>query len=217
MSQDITMRATPRSPADVRVRLEFWQAVTGGCLALFVAVHLLLEGSVVISPSITNWIGWIMEEAYLAQVAAPAVLMLILVHFWLAARKMPFRAGEARIFISHSRALRDLDTWLWLVQIASAIIILFGAFFHIYGIMTELPITVESSHLRLHGGWILFYTVFLPATILHTGIGIYRIGVKYGIISGARRCFWRKAIWAVMGCYFLLGCCALTRVWFYAN
>lgn len=203
-----------RTPREILSRLDFWQAISGGILALFVCVHLVLEGTVVISPRITNFIGWIMEETWMAQIAAPLILLLIIFHFWIAARKMPFRAGEMQIFVQHSRALQDLDTWLWMVQIVTAVVILVGAFFHVYGVMSDLPITVQKSFARLHHGWALFYIIFLPCTILHTGIGVYRIGVKYGFISKARRMFWRRVIWIVMGCYLLLGTCALTRVWF---
>ncbi len=208
---------TKRSPQEIRNRLDFWQATSGALLALFVCVHLVLEGSVVLSPKITNTIGWLMEETYVAQVAAPLILLLILFHFWIAARKMPFRAGELTIFVDHSRALRDIDTTLWLIQVFTAIVILVGAFFHVYTVMTDLPITVAESAKRLHKGWLLFYVVFLPCTILHTGIGIYRIAVKYGFLSKARRIFWRKVIWIGMGCYLILGICALTRVWFLFN
>ena len=203
-----------RTPQEIRSRLDFWQAVSGAILALFVCVHLVLEGTVVISPNITNWIGWIMEETYMAQTAAPIILLIIIFHFWIAARKMPFRAGELQIFAQHSRQLQDLDTWLWMVQVVTAVVILVGAFFHVYGVMSDLPITVQKSFERLHHGWTLFYVLFLPCTILHTGIGVYRIGVKYGFISKAARLLWRRIIWIVMACYLVLGCCALTRVWF---
>lgn len=204
-----------RTPQEILSRLDFWQAVSGAVLALFVCVHLILEGTVVISPTITNFIGWIMEEAYMAQVGAPIILLLIIFHFWIAARKMPFRAGEMQIFVQHSRELQDLDTGLWLVQVITAVVILVGAFFHVYGVMSNLPITVMKGYERLHHGWALFYVLFLPCTILHTGIGVYRIGVKYGFISKTRRAFWRKLIWIVMACYFVLATSALTRVWFY--
>lgn len=206
-----------RSPQAVLNRLDFWQAVTGAVLALFICVHLVLEGSVVISPAVTNWIGWMMEETYMAQVAAPVILLIIVWHFWIAARKMPFRSGELQVYLSHSKDLRDLDTTLWLVQVFTAVIILVGAFFHVYTVMTDMPIEVYKSTERLHMGWIMFYVFFLPACILHTGIGIYRIGVKYGFISKKARFFWRGLIWAGMGAYLLLGCCALTRVWFYTG
>lgn len=206
---------TPRSPQDVRNRLDFWQALSGGLLAIFVCFHLFFEGTVVISPSITNAIAWIMEEIYLAQVAAPVVLLLIVFHFWIAARKMPFRQGELAIFIDHSRALKDTDTWLWLVQVFTAVVILVGAFFHVYTVMTDLPINVAESAKRLHDGWMCFFVVFLPCTILHTGIGIFRIAAKYGVCTRATRRTWTRAIWIGMGCYLVLGICALTRTWFY--
>lgn len=204
----------PRSPQEIVSRLDFWQAFSGGLLAIFICVHLVLEGSVVISPNITNWIGWIMEETYVAQIAAPVILLLIVFHFWIAARKMPFRAGELQIFVENSKALNQLDTWVWLVQVVTAVIILVGAFFHVYSVMIDLPITVAESTKRLHEGWIIFYVFFLPACILHTGIGIYRIAVKYGILKKSQKIFWRRVIWAGMGCYLLLGICSITRVWF---
>ena len=203
-----------RSPADVRSRLDFWQALSGAVLALFICVHLLLEGSVVISPKLTNGIAWLLEATFLTQVVAPVIILLVVFHFWIAARKMPFRANELAIFVRHSRSLREADTWLWLVQVFTAVVILAGAFFHVYTVMTDLPITVDGSSKRLHDGWLAFYVVFLPCVILHTGIGIYRLAVKFGICSRAGRDRFRKAVWIIMACYLALGTLALTRVWF---
>ncbi|MBQ7608364.1 MAG: succinate dehydrogenase/fumarate reductase transmembrane subunit [Desulfovibrionaceae bacterium] len=205
---------TPRSPKDIRSRLDFWQALTGACLALFVTVHLLLEGSVVLSPDLTNSIAWFLEASYIAQIAAPCIVLLILVHFYIAARKMPVRAGELQIFVAHSKALKETDTWLWLVQVFTAIIILAGAFFHVYTVMTDLPITANGTAARLHNGWIFFHLVFLPSVIAHTGIGVWRLAVKYGICLKKDRDVWRRRIWITMACYMLLGLCALTRLWF---
>ena len=204
---------TPRSPELIRQRLDFWQALSGACLAFFVCIHLLLEGSVVLSPNLTDGIGWLLEATYAAQLGAPCILLLIVFHFWIAARKMPFRAGELAIFVDHARTLKDPDTWLWLVQVATAVIILVGAFFHVYTVMCDLPIEVVKSSHRLHQGWLLFHALFLPSVIAHTGIGIFRIAVKYGYCVKARREVWRRRIWIAMGCYLLLGVLALSRVW----
>ena len=106
------------------------------------------------------------------------------------------------------------DTWLWLVQVFTAIVILLGAFYHVYTVMTDLPINVAGSAKRLHSGWLAFYVVFLPCVILHTGIGIYRIAVKFGICTKSSKPQWRKWTWIVMACYLLLGALALTRAWF---
>lgn len=194
--------------------MDFWQALSGAVLALFICVHLVLEGSVVISPVITNGIGWLLEATYMAHIAAPVLILIIVAHFVIAARKMPFRIGELGIFYRHSRMLKDFDTTIWLVQVATAIVILVGAFSHVFTVMTAMPIEVSGSVARLHSGWIFFHIVFLPCVILHTGIGIYRLAVKFGVCSKARKEVVRRKIWIVMGCYLLLGACALTRVWF---
>lgn len=203
-----------RSPAEVKSRLDFWQALSGAVLALFICVHLILEGSVVISPALTNTIAWLLEVTWMAQIAAPILILIIVAHFVIAARKMPFRAGELGIFVDHSKSLKESDTWLWLVQVATAIIILVGAFAHVFTVMTDMPIEVSGSVKRLHDGWLLFHAIFLPSIILHTGIGVYRLAVKFGVCTKANREKVRKAIWIVMACYLALGALALTRVWF---
>lgn len=202
-----------RSPA-ARSRLDFWQALSGAVLAIFICVHLILEGSVVISPDLTNGIAWLLEVTWLAQIAAPCLILLILFHFYIAARKMPFRAGELGIFVNHSKSLRELDTWLWLVQVFTAIVILACAFAHVFAVMTDMPINVAGSARRLHSGWIFFYAIFLPCIILHTGIGIYRLAVKFAFCTRAGRDKLRKVVWIGMGLYFLLGILALSRSWF---
>ena len=206
--------ALSRTPGEAKTRLDFWQAASGAVLALFVCVHLTLEGTVVFSPALTNGIAWFLEATWLAQIAAPLIILLIVFHFYIAARKMPFRANELGIFVRHSKSLKDFDTWLWLVQVFTAIVILLGAFYHVYTVMTDLPINVAGSAKRLHSGWLAFYVFFLPCVILHTGIGVYRLAVKFGVCTKSTKPAWRKWVWIVMGCYLLLGTLALTRVWF---
>lgn len=206
--------ALNRYPVDARSRLDFWQAASGALLAFFVCVHLLLEGSVVFSPTLTNGIAWLLEAVFLTHIVAPVIVLLVLFHFWIAARKMPFRANELDIFVKHSKSLREADTWLWLVQVFTAVVILAGVFFHVYTVMTDLPINVAGSAKRMQSGWLAFYAFFLPCVILHTGIGVYRLAVKYGVCVKAVRETWRTRIGIVMGCYFVLGVLALARVWF---
>lgn len=194
-------------------RLDFLQAISGAVLALFVCIHLILEATVILTPSLTDAIAWALEATWVAQISAPLIVLLVFFHFYIAARKMPVRAGELGIFIRHSRALKEQDTWLWLVQIATALIILAGTFFHVYTVMTDLPISVARSAARLHEGWLAFYIFFLPAVILHTGIGIYRLAVKYGLCTRADRAVWRKRIMIGMAAYAVAGCLALVRVW----
>ena len=202
-----------RNSVGGKTTLDFWQAATGAFLALFVCVHLLLEGTVVVNPALTNGIAWFFEATWLTHMVAPLIILLIVFHFYIAARKMPFRAQELGIFVKHSKILNDFDTWLWLVQIFTAIVILLGVFYHVYAIMTDLPIDVAGSAKRLRSGWLACYVFFLPCVILHTGIGVYRIAVKYGVCVKRAKLMCRKWIWIVMGCYLLLGSLALARVW----
>ena len=84
---------TDRNVPDARRnRLDFWQAASGALLALFVCVHLMLEGTVVLSASLTNAIAWLLEATFVAQISAPIIVLLVVFHFYIAARKMPFRA-----------------------------------------------------------------------------------------------------------------------------
>lgn len=203
-------------PDPGRNRLDFWQAVSGAVLALFVCVHLVLEGTVILTPTLTNGIAWLLEALWIAQISAPLIVLLVAFHFYIAARKMPFRAGELQLFIRHSRSLREQDTWLWLVQVLTAIIILMGVFYHVYTVMTDLPISAARSAARMHAGWLPFYVIFLPSVILHTGIGIYRLAVKFGYCTRASRDVWRKRVMIGMAVYAAIGFVAMIRVWFLA-
>ena len=207
------MQTVP-GPARTANPLDFLQAAYGGIIALFAALHLLLEGSVVISPLLTNGIARLLEATYIAHIAAPLLILLLLLHFFLAARRMPLQNGELSAFIRHSLRLKEEDTWLWLVQVGSGMVILVFVFSHILLVMTNLPIDVARSAARLRQGWIFFYALFLPCVILHSGIGAYRIGVKYGFCPRDQRARWRKTVRIAMGCYFVLGLLGLLRIWF---
>ena len=173
-------------------RLDFIQAVTGVLLILFLWAHLMLVSSVVISPKLMNWIGWFFEATYMAQLGGPVIFLLMIYHFVVAARKMPFKAGEACTFWHNAQALRHKDTWMWVVQVVTALIILVMGSIHMYVVLSTLPITAEKSAARVQDGWLWFYLVLLPMAELHVGIGFYRLGVKYGFITRANRCFWQR-------------------------
>jgi fumarate reductase subunit C len=201
-------------PARRPNKLDFLQAVSGGTLALFVAVHLLLESTVIISPTLANGIAWLLEETFVVHIVAPLVLLLVIFHFYIAARRMPLRSGELPTFIKHCRQLKEQDTCFWLVQVGTGVLILVFVFYHILLVLTNMPIEVVHSSARLHQGWIFFYLLFLPCAVLHSGIGVYRLGVKYGFCPRPLRARWRKGVWAAIGCYLVLGLLGLTRVWF---
>ena len=197
-------------------RLDFIQAVSGALLILFLWAHLLLVSSVIISPAIMNGIAWFFEATYMAQIGGPIILLLMVYHFIIAARKMPFRAGELCLFWKHAKQLRHKDTWLWLVQVGTAIVILVMASIHMYTVLSTLPITAARSAARVQEGWLPFYLVLLPMAELHVGIGFYRLGVKYGYITRATRSRWQRNEYAMTGIFIVIGLLTLARLYFLA-
>ncbi|BDQ36634.1 fumarate reductase [Pseudodesulfovibrio nedwellii] len=168
--------------------LDWLQMLSGVSLILFMWCHMLLVSSVVISPNVMNSIAHFFEATGMAQVGGPLIFLVFLTHFVLAARKIPFRADGQKTIWQHARMMRHGDTWLWVVQVVSAMIILVMGSIHMWVILTDLPITAAKSAARIQGGfWAVFYLILLPLAELHVGIGFYRIGVKWGFVKDKDR------------------------------
>lgn len=196
----------------IPTRLDFIQAVSGVLLILFLWAHLILVSSVIVSPSLMNAIAWFFEVTFMAQLGGPIIFLLMVYHFLVAARKMPFRQGETGVFLCHARMLRHSDTWMWVVQIVTAIVILVMASIHMYEVLSTLPITAAKSAARVQGGWLPFYLVLLPMAELHVGIGFYRLGVKYGFITRESRRLWQRREYVMTGGFIVIGLLTLLRL-----
>ena len=194
--------------------LDFIQMLTGVGLILFMFSHMILVASIHLGPGVMNTIGGFLEDTYLAQTGGPLIGLVFLGHFVLAARKVPFRSQEQRTIWSHSKRLHHLDTWLWVVQAATAMIILIMGGIHLWTVLTNLPLTAAKSAARIQGGyWLVFYMILLPLVWLHVGIGFYRIGVKWGVITRVRRRFSTLFIYLLTLVFILIG--AITLYTFY--
>ena len=170
--------------------LDVAQMATGVALILFMWSHMMLVASVNLGSGVMNAIGKFLEDYYLAQTGGPAVGLLFLLHFALAARKIPFRAAEQSAMWRHSRRFQHTDTWLWVVQAITGMVILVMGSIHMWTVLTSLPITAGRSAFRIQGGWwLLFYMVLLPTVELHVGIGLYRIAVKWGFVTSRQRSY----------------------------
>jgi fumarate reductase subunit C len=183
------------SRADLRTAayLDFVQMLTGVGLILFMWSHMLLVASINLGPNTMNTLAKFLEDYYLAQTGGPMIGLVFLVHFVLAARKLPFRSQEQKAIWQHSKRLHHLDTWLWVVQAGTAMIVLIMGSIHLWTVLTNLPITAAKSAARIQGGfWLVFYMILLPMIELHVGIGFYRIGVKWGIIKRSNRPFYKR-------------------------
>ena len=176
------------------------QMLTGVLLCCFVLMHMVLVSSVILSPKIMVSLAVFLETSYLAQIGGPIILLVMILHFILAARKMPFSPLELREFWRQAKMMHHMDTWLWLVQVATAIVILVMASAHVINILSNLPISADKSAAAIQGGMVPFYLVLFAALDLHIAIGLYRVGVKFGILNRENRLKWRKyALYLVIG------------------
>lgn len=170
---------------------DFLQMATGVALVLFMWAHMILVASINLDfggGRVMNLIAGFFEATYMAQIGGPAIFLVMVLHFLMAARKFPFRAEEQKAMWRHTVRFNHMDTWLWIIQAATAFIILLLGSIHMYSVLTTLPITAAKSASRIQTGWwLLLYLVLLPCIELHVGIGAYRIGVKWGWIKRSNR------------------------------
>jgi fumarate reductase subunit C len=209
MSVDATLFVTRPGRRDAY--LDWLQMLTGAGLVLFMWAHMILVSSVVLSPKIMNAIAYFFEATYMAQVGGPLIFLVMIIHFVLAARKIPFRVEGQKTIWEHAKMLRHRDTWLWVVQAVTAMIILIMASIHMFVVLTNLPITATKSAERVQSGWGWFYLFLLPCIELHVSIGFYRMGVKWGIVKTENRAQAKKAENILLAVFLVIGLVTLLR------
>ena len=200
------------APSRTSAYLDGLQMLTGVALITFMWSHMVLVASVNLGAEAMNTLARFFEETYMAQVGGPMIGCVFLLHFLLAARKIPFRMDQQTTIWKHSRVLRHTDTWLWVIQALTAMIILIMGFIHMWTVLTDLPITAAKSAARIQGGfWLVFYLILLPMVELHVGIGFYRIGVKWGFIRRNRRKGFKRFENILTGLFVLIGLITIVR------
>jgi fumarate reductase subunit C len=193
--------------------LDWLQMLTGAGLILFMWSHMILVSSVIIGPGAMNAIAEFFETTYMAQVGGPLIFLVFLFHFFLAARKVPFRMEQQQTISAHARMLRHRDTWLWVVQVVTAMVILLMGSIHMWVVLTDLPILAEKSAARVQTGWWLaFYLLLLPLVELHVSIGFYRIGVKWGFLRRDNRATGKKIEYGLLAIFITIGLLTLIRL-----
>jgi fumarate reductase subunit C len=200
------------APSRTSAYLDWLQMLTGAGLVLFMWCHMVLVASVNLGADAMNAVAIFFEETYMAQVGGPMIGFTFLLHFILAARKVPFRMEQQATIWKHSRVLHHLDTWLWLIQAFTAMVILIMGSIHMWTVLSTLPITAAKSAARIQGGfWLVFYLILLPMVELHVGIGFYRIAVKWGLIRRKTRKGFKKFENILTGIFILIGLITIVR------
>lgn len=211
MSTAESMGHVPR-PSTGSGILDVLQAATGAALILFMWSHMVLVSSVLLGEDAMDTLARFFESTYMAQVGGPIIGAGFLLHFVLAARKMPWRLDEQRTIWKQAKLLRHMETWMWVVQAVTAMIVLVLGAIHMWTVLADLPITAQKSAARVQGGfWLALYCVLLPMVELHVGIGFFRIGVKWGFIRRRAR-KWYSSLEKLLLLFFLtIGVITLVR------
>ncbi|WP_028574487.1 fumarate reductase [Desulfonatronovibrio hydrogenovorans] len=195
--------------------LDWLQMFTGLCLISFMYLHALFVASIIFGTGAFNALANFFEDYYLAQVGGPLIVLIFFAHFILAARKIPFRSEQQKKLWFQSKMLAHRDTWMWVVQVVSAMIILIMGAIHMWVVLTDLPITADKSAARIQSGfWLTFYLILLPMVELHVGVGWYRLGVKWGFIKSQARKKVKKFEYYITGFFIFLGLITLIRFLF---
>ena len=92
-----------RAPGRISAYLDWLQMLTGVSLILFMWSHMVLVASINLGPNAMNTLARFFEDTYMAQVGGPMVGFAFLLHFLLAARKIPFRMEQQSTVWKHSR------------------------------------------------------------------------------------------------------------------
>lgn len=189
----------PRPPAYARLAgatraglasacLEWLQSIAGAALLCFLWLHLLLLASVLAGPALLDDLGRFLADWRLDRLAGGLAVLLLLLHALAAARRLPLRLTELGPFWEQARLLRHGDTWLWLLQVGSGLGVLLLGAIHLWEALGSLPVAAATSAARTRQWpWAVFYLLLLPLVELHAAAGLYRLAVKWGLLSQRRR------------------------------
>lgn len=221
MSKKKTINKTP-------ARLDFLQSLTGIILALFISGHILFESSILISKDAMYTMTMFFEGYYffgekypsIISFLAISILIIIIVHAAVALRKFPASYAQFKIFRHHMKGLNHHDTSLWAVQVITGFAMFFLASIHLYTMITlpgEIGPYTSSERISTGVMWPLYF-LLLFAVVIHAGVGVYRLVLKWGLFEASeqkfmkqRRILLRNIMYFVITLYLVIGMASLVR------
>jgi fumarate reductase subunit C len=200
--------------------LDAVQGASGLVLVLFMWAHMLLVSSILLGKDAMYRVARFLEGDYifgrpyplLVSAIAVGIFLVMVVHAVIAIRRIPASWREYSVFLRHARGLRHADTWLWLLQVVTGLLLMFLASTHLYQ-MALHPGDIgpyESADRFVTGGMAPLYAVLLFAVELHAGIGLYRLVLKWGLLPVAadprvQRARLSRLEWSITGFFLVLG------------
>ncbi len=209
-------------------RLDFIQSVTGVVLALFISGHILFESSILISHDAMYAMTQFFEGYYflgethpeIISVLALTVLAIIVVHAIVALRKFPSNYKQYKVMKEHMVRMNHHDTSLWAIQVITGFAMFFLASIHLYTMISQPEMIgpyASSERMVTEMMWPL-YLLLLFAVVIHAGIGVYRLILKWGLFEAdqqkfmkQRRALLRTIMYFVVTLYLTVGVFSLMR------
>jgi fumarate reductase subunit C len=193
------MKFLPSTTAGRQVAYELISGGSGLVLALFMWGHMMFVGSILVGTYGFDWLALQLEVYFIAQPTVIVIFTLFLVHAVMAARKIPAQLEERKVLLKLGRDLKGQQhseslLWIWQVRTGMAVLVL-GSFHLVLlsvDVLTPLwgeRIGIESvtSLARVQAGLWLPYAILLVCVEFHASIGLYRLAVKWGILSRLTR------------------------------
>jgi fumarate reductase subunit C len=185
----------PRS-SRLPARLDLAQSGTGLILGLFMWVHMLLVGSIILGKDAFDFVAKTMELAFLSDTghgypiavffAVSGVFTLFIIHALLGMRKFPISWRQHRIMRDQMQMMKHADTNLWYIQAVTGFIMFFAGSVHLYTMLVN-PGSIDpflSAHRVFSGNYWFLYLILLICVELHASIGLYRLCMKWGWFTG---------------------------------
>jgi len=157
-------------------------SVTGIGLAAFLFIHMGLLSTVLWGATSMDALAGFLERYYLLQATAPFLILLILAHVVLVTRKAPITFRQQWVMVRHLRQMGHLDTWTWAFQVVSGAALMVLASIHLWLSLTDLPIEAAKSADRV-STYLWFDILFVLFVVGHACVGLYRIAIKWGLLS----------------------------------
>jgi fumarate reductase subunit C len=180
----------------IPARLDLAQSATGLILGLFMWVHMLLVGSVILGKGSFNFVAKTMELSFLSDTghgypiavffAVLMVFTLFILHALLGVRKFPISWKQHRIMRDQMVMMNHTDTNLWYIQVVSGFLMFFLGSVHLYVMLTHpgsIDPYLSADRVVSSNMWFL-YLILLVCVELHGTIGIYRLCMKWGWFAG---------------------------------
>ncbi len=180
----------------IPAKLDLLQSGTGLFLGLFMWVHMLLVGSIVLGKGAFNFVAKFMELSFLSSTghgfpfavfcAVAGVFTIFIIHALLGVRKFPISWKQHAIFRHQMGMMKHGDTNLWYIQAVTGFIMFFLGSVHLYVMLTnpgQIDPYLSADRVISHHMWPL-YLVLLFSVELHGTIGLYRLCMKWGWFSG---------------------------------